>query len=408
MRLARMLAVSSVMVFAFTSLALADSSGRIYGKLTTVDGDVFEGLIRWDKNEASWVDILHGNKELPRKRRRRYRDRERSIKIFGISISRYRERDESGMAQSGVSFGHIKTLEVTDDNAVLLTLKSGHTVELESGSTDIGRSIRGLIIEDRNEGEVEFDWSDVASIDFMQGDSNLKSTFGKRLYGTLTTRRDDKYTGWVCWDVDELVTQDVLDGKQKHRKRKIKFGKIKSIERNNSKSARVTLKDDDEIVLRGTNDVDDSNRGIVIYVEGFGQVKVDWDEFDRLEFESPPSPVKYDEFGGGHRLEGIVYTEDGDQYGGWIRWDDDEEYTWEFLDGNFRGVEYDIEFGNIKEIKRKGYSSSIVTLWDGHSFRLKGTNDVDEDNKGIFIELDNGEEIEIDWGEFNRIEFTRK
>lgn len=408
MKLTKVLVFSSVMVFVFTSLALAESSGRIYGRLTTVDGDVLEGLIRWDKNEASWVDILHGNKELPRKHRRRYRDRERSIKIFGISISRYRERDESGIAQSGVSFGHIKTLEVTDDNAVLLTLKSGQAVELESGSTDIGKSIRGLVIEDSNEGEVEFDWKDMESIDFMQGGSDLKSKFGERLYGTLTTRRDDKYTGWVCWDVDELLTEDVLDGKEKHRKRKIKFGKIQSIERNNSKSARVTLKNDDEMLLRGTNDVDDSNRGIVIYVEGFGQVKVDWDEFDRLEFESPPSQVKYDEFDGGHRLEGIVYTEDGDQYGGWIRWDDDEEYTWEFLDGNFRHVEYDIEFGNIKEIRRKGYRSSIVTLWDGHSFRLRGSNDVDEDNKGILIELDNGEEVEIDWDEFERIEFTKK
>jgi len=403
-----MLAVSSVILFAFTSTALGDSSGRIYGKLTTVDGEVFEGLIRWDKNEASWVDILHGNKELPRRSGKRYRDRERSIKIFGISISRYRERDESGMAQSGVSFGHIKTLEVVDDDTVLLTLKSGQTVEMESGSTDIGKSIRGLVIEDRNEGEIDFDWNDVERIDFMQGGSNLKSIFGERIYGTLTTRRDDKYTGWVCWDVDELFTEDVLDGKQKHRNRKIKFEKIKSIERNNAKSARITMMDGDELVLRGTNDVDDSNRGIVIFVEGFGQVKVDWDEFDRLDFEPPPSPVKYTEFNGGHRLEGIVYTEDGTQYGGWIRWDDDEAYSWEFLDGDFREVEYDIEFSNIKEIKRKGYRSSVVTLWDGHSFRLRGTNDVDEDNKGIFIELDDGEEIEIEWEEFERVEFVKK
>ena len=29
--------------------AVADNSGRIYGKITTEDGDTFEGYIRWDK-----------------------------------------------------------------------------------------------------------------------------------------------------------------------------------------------------------------------------------------------------------------------------------------------------------------------------------------------------------------------
>ncbi len=32
--------------------------------------NVFEGLIRWDKNEASWVDVLDGTKEIDRKKAR--------------------------------------------------------------------------------------------------------------------------------------------------------------------------------------------------------------------------------------------------------------------------------------------------------------------------------------------------
>lgn len=409
----RLVLISLVLMVAASSLALADSSGRIYGRLTTVDGDVFEGLIRWDKNEGSWVDILNGSKELPRSHRKRYRkkyrERKKTIKILGLSITRSRDYEySSGSAQAGIRFGHIEVLEVIDDDTILLTLKSGETVELENYSTDIGDSIRELVIEDKNEGEIELEWDDLERIDFMQGAADLSSNFGERLYGTLTTRRGDEFTGWVCWDVDELFTKDILDGNQKRRKRKVKFGKIDAIERYSSKAATVILKNGDELLLRGTNDVDDDNRGIIISDMGLGQVDVEWDEFDRLEFQSPPGPVTYDEFDGGHLLEGTVYTEDGEQYTGRIRWDDDEEYTWEVLDGDKRDVEFDIEFGYIKEIEKKSYRSSIVTVWDGRSFELRGSNDVDDDNKGVFIELENGDEIEVEWDDFDRVEFIKK
>lgn len=410
MRLLTIFVISAVTVAAMCGGARADSNGRIYGKLTTVDGDVYEGLIRWDKNEASWVDILNGNKELQRSGRsgrRKYHDREKYIKILGITIGRTRSyRYEHGSAQSGMCFGHIESMEITDDDAVRLTLKSGDKVELVGGSTDIGEEIREIIVEDIDEGEIEFEWEDVERIDFMQGRDDLVSNFGERLYGTLTNRRGDEFTGWVCWDVDELFTSDILDGKRNHRKSKIEFGDIDMIERYSSNAAKVLMKNGDEFVLRGTNDVDDSNRGISVYVEGLGQIKMYWDEFGHIKFTSPPHQVPYDEFNGGRRLRGTVYADDGESYTGSIRWDDDEEFSWEILDGDFRDIEFDVEFRHIKKIERRGYHSSIVTLWDDTSLRLKGTNDVDEDNKGIFIELDNGDEIEIEWDEFERIEFA--
>ena len=87
------------------------------------------------------------------------------------------------------------------------------------------------------------------------------------------------------------------------------------------------------------------------------------------------------------------------------RWDDDEECTWEVIDTEFRNVEMDIELGYISTIRRKGCCSAIITLWDGHEFKVKGSNDVDDENKGIFVILDSGEEIEIDWEDFDYVEF---
>lgn len=410
----KILACSLAVVMALAVATAADSAGRIYGRITTVEGDVFEGLIRWDKNEGSWVDVLDGNKELPRKHfrkssRKRYSNRESSIEIFGIKIGgTKRSVFWSNTAQSGVRFGHLKALEVIGDDEVLLVFKSGEEVELEGGSGDIGTDNREIIIEDEDEGEVELVWDDIEMIRFMPAHSRAESNFGERLYGTLTTRRAGEFTGFVCWDMDELFTTDILDGDHKGRSRKIKFGKIVSIERYSSNGAVVTLVNGDELLLRGTNDVDDSNRGIIISDPGFGQLVVDWDEFERLEFTDAPGPVRYDDFDGGRRLTGAVHTEDGDSYSGTIRWDNDEEYTWEILDGNYRDIEFDIEFGLIKEIAKKSYRSSVVTVWDGRSFRLRGSNDVDEDNKGIFVTLADGDEVEIDWEDFSRVEFDRK
>jgi len=387
----------------------ADDSGRIYGEITTVEGDTFEGLIRWDKNEGNWVDILDATKELPKRStykesRRKYRDHETTIKIFGIEIGK---SGWSSSTLSGIRFGHIKTMEVIDDDAVLLTLKSGQEIELSGGGSDIGSGIREIIIEDEHEGEIELVWDDLETIEFVQAPSGTESNFGERLYGTLTTRRGNEYTGFICWDVDELYPTDILDGDEDHRSRKIKFGKIASIERYSSSGAKVTLTNSNQMVLRGTNDVDDDNRGIVISDPGFGQVTVKWDEFDRLDFTKAPHQVRYKEFDGGGRLTGTVYTEDGDSYTGTIRWDDDEEYTWEILNGDYRDVEFDIELGLIKSIEKRSRNSSIVTVWDDRSFRLRGSNDVDEDNKGIFVTLPDGDEVEIEWEDFDRVEFSK-
>lgn len=405
-------------LFVVCALAtIADDSGRIYGKITTVDGDVFKGFIRWDKNEGNWVDMLDGNKDLPKKNfrkarrsaRHKYRDRETTIEIFGIPFGKIRSDglSWSSIAQSGIRFGHIKQLEVIDDDRALLVLKSGQEIELCQGSTDIGTDVREIIIEDEHEGEIELVWDDIETIEFGQAPSGRESNFGERLYGTLTTRRGNEYTGFVCWDIDELFTTDILDGVDKRRRRKIKFGKIVSIERYSSKGATVTLVNGEQMLLRGTNDVDDDNSGIIISDPGFGQVIVYWDEFERLDFKEAPRQVLYKDFDGGQELEGTVYTEDGESYTGTIRWDNDEEYTWEILDGEYHDVQFDIEFGLIKSIEKRSYRSSIVTLLDGRSFRLRGSNDVDEDNKGIFVIFDGGDEIEIEWEDFVRVEFMR-
>ncbi len=108
-RLKYMLKGIAIVFLLTASSFAADNSNRIYGKITTVDGDVFEGLIRWDKNEASWVDLLDGTKEIPKHNKRKYkssrkRSRKSGIEIFGINFGTSTNFSFGNSAQSGIRF----------------------------------------------------------------------------------------------------------------------------------------------------------------------------------------------------------------------------------------------------------------------------------------------------------------
>jgi hypothetical protein len=215
-----------------------------------------------------------------------------------------------------------------------------------------------------------------------------------------------EFTGYVAWDTDEILTSDVLDGNQDGRRHRIPFGDIAAVERAGSSAARVVLTDGEELTLRGTNDVDDGIRGIAISDPALGQVAVDWDDFDDIRFHAAPRDAGgYDLFDGGHPLYGTVETEGGERYTGTIRWDNDEANSWEILDGDDGGVTFDVEFGQIRSIRALGSRSAEVTLLDGRTFELEGSNDVNDDNKGIFVTMGDGDTVLIHWRDFRAVEF---
>ncbi|MFH2037511.1 MAG: hypothetical protein ABIJ45_14000 [Candidatus Zixiibacteriota bacterium] len=401
------------------ALPLSAQQGILYGKIYTVDNEELEGFIRWDKNEASWDDILDGNKELDRQHSKKYksrmrdkyrRDRGRDISVFGIKL--YSEGNNyfswgDDEAQSGIRFGHIKSFIPIGDDRVELELKSGETIELSGGSGDIGDDNREILVDEINEGILELVWDDIDRIDFMPS-PNKETAFGKRLYGKVVTRRGSEFTGFICWDKDEAYDEDILDGDEGRRSRKIPFSKIERIERRSSGSAEVTLKGGKMMSLDDSNDIDSGNRGIVISDLNLGSVVVDWDDFDHIEFADPPKGPSYDSFDGGKKLHGTVYTEDGKKYTGNIRWDDDEEYTWEILDGNVRDIEFNIEFAMIASIEKNSHRGSTVIMKDGREFELRDSNDVDDENKGIFIYSDDDkDEVMVDWYDFEKVEFSK-
>jgi hypothetical protein len=347
---------------------------RLYGTVTTVYGSDFTGYIRWDRNEGSWTDLLDATK--PRRR--------------------------GGSSVSGIRFGHVDRIDVTGRNSATFTLRNGERMELTANASDLGSGLRSLLVEEASGDVVEFQWHDLETIDFEAPGSTPPAQ--SRMHGTLRTRSGLEFTGYVTWDVDEIYSGDILDGDADGRRMRIPFGEIASIERNGSWSSRVTLRSGAQYVLEGTNDVDGSISGIEISDATLGAVKLGWSDFDRVDFHGTDNEVATANFDGGRRITGTVVDRFGDRFEGEIVWDADEAYTWEMLNGEIRGIELHIEFGQIERIE-KSRGGAVVTLRDGREFELSGSNDVDRGNRGLTIRTD-GRDYEVDWSDFAEVTFS--
>lgn len=402
-----------IAIFFFLLFTLLDvafvfsATGRIYGKIYTEDGEVHEGRITWDKNEGIWEDILDCTKSYRPPHYEDYEEEE-SIEIFGLRIS-WSKKGEYSRSSMGIKFGHIQSIRPRSNHKATIYLKSGDKVKVKGYGTDIGSSVREIVIEDPDYGTVKLDWSDLDKVVFKSEPEGLPKDNKIRLLGKLVTRDGDEFLGFITWDQDEIFSTDVLDGEEDRRDWEIPFKNIKKIKRRSRNSATVFLKNGEKIDLSGTNDVNSSNRGILVEDFNFGRVEVDWDDFGEVEFleENEKYLKTYDEYDGGKPLYGTVYTENGDFYTGFITWDDDEKYTWEMLNGDYNDLEVMVEFGQIKSIKKRSFWGAEITLKNGNTFVLENSNDVTDENKGIYI-VTEGKEYSIDWEDFKKVEFKEK
>ncbi|MEM9329071.1 MAG: hypothetical protein AAGA85_25635 [Bacteroidota bacterium] len=388
----------------------AQDEGFIYGKITMEDGDVYQGALRWGKEEVYWTDMFNASKtensNLDYLSRRdidelRYQKRGWDDRVTTWVSSNWSGRDRNFIHQFSCMFGEIKTIRPSRWDEVMVTLQDGTEIEVDGdGYNDIGNKIKVL---DDEIGRIELSWNRIEEIEFRDTPKKLEEKFGDPLFGTVKTSIGE-FTGFVQWDHDERVTTDKLDGDTYDGDVSIAFGKIKSIENRGSRSL-VTLMSGRELELRGSNDVNSGNRGIIVTVAGLGRIDIPWRDFDSVEFVENPtnSGPAYSSFGKNRKLAGTVNTTNGDLKGE-IIFDLDEAYDFEVLNGRDDDIEYVIPFGNIQEIKPRGYRSSEVTLRDGSSLRLERSQDVSEDNTGLLV-FDGNEPTYVVWEEIERIQF---
>ncbi len=396
----------------------AQDNGFIYGKVTTVDGKEYLGAIRWGIEEVFWTDMFNASKEdndnlkyLSRRERDdlddqvrdRYEGRNYGSKIVNWVTGSWSSNDKyDHLHQFSCQFGEIKHMETISRSRVHVTLRNGEVVEVNgNGYNDIGSSIKVL---DGEIGEVRLSWSRIEEIEFLNTPRKLEEKFGDPLYGKVETDNGD-FEGFIQWDHDERVDTDKLDGDTYDGELSIEFKKVASIEKSGNRSD-IVLQGGREFTLRGSNDVNSKNRGIIISNEKFGRVDVPWDEFRKVTFIKQNSNLKsFSDFSKAKELKGTVRTKDGETMSGRLIYDLDETSDIEVLQGKDDDMEYVIPFSKVKKISPKNYDYSRVTLSNGDVLTLGETADVSDRNSGVLVFKGSSDPTYIPWREIESVTF---
>lgn len=391
-------------------LPLAAGEALLYGRVTTHDGTVYEGRLRWGgSEEALWGHYFNGFKgenpwagyvasdRLPKERL--------SLDLFGIELLRW-ERPVTLGRPFMARFGHLARIEprVRD---VWVTLKSGTVVRLDRfGADDLNDGVR---VWDSSRGVVDLTEWRVRSIEFLPSPSRGGGSF--LLHGTVRTRQGD-FTGLIQWDRQDCLGSDEIDGDLAGRALSVRFDAIRSIARHSRDSSLVTLRDGGELLLTGTREVGRGNRGIYVDDRRYGRVLISWDAFQRADFDGEGAGPAYDDFPAGRPLVGRVTTRSGRRLSGRLVYDLDESETTDTLDAPWQGVDYTLPFALVASIELPGAGGAgtphaTVSLRSGETLRLELTGDLGRWHAGLLV-FDGGPRPEyVPWAEVVRVDFDR-
>lgn len=247
------------------------------------------------------------------------------------------------------------------------------------------------------------------------------------IYGKVYTNRNS-YTGPIRWGKEEVLWTDLFNAAKTDKsfdklvpeKKSDSWGdydwNFSSIWENSTThqftcqfgnmKEMVILNDDDVLIrlknggeIRVEDDGNDIGESIQVMDPELGIINVDWDNIDRIEFM--PTPSKLNQVFG-TPLYGTVEGVRKEKYTGFIIWDNDERLSVDKLDGDTEDGDVSVPFGEIVSIERRGGGSYVITK-SGRELRLTGSNDVDDDNRGIFVVSPEIGVIKFSWESFRKL-----
>lgn len=385
------------------------AEGRIHGTVITHAGSRYTGLIRWGGQEAFWDDLFHSAKrDLPyaahAKPAEEPDDSAWWWQLLGRKLAQAID-PAKGRRVFVARFGDIARLEVVGGAGAVMTMRSGTSYRVSGYANDVGAT---LAVTDAEGAEVEIEWGRVDVVELSPAPSGAVFP-GHRLSGTVDAG-SRRFAGFIQWDEDEELSSDRLDGDAEDGRVSIPFSTIAVIEQLSATSARVTLTDRRVMVLKGTNDVNASNRGILIEDPRYGRVRVPWAHFGRAELTRPDgSGPGYGDFATPKRLRGTVTDADGASHAGLLHVDLDAAESWELLEGTSEGITYSIPFSRVRSLERSG-AVVIVTLVSGDELRLDDGETAAGRPIGVVVEAGTGAEAGeafVPWRDLRRIDLDR-
>lgn len=406
--------------------AFVEAPGFLYGRVSTYDGSVYEGRLRWGGGEeAFWGDYFNGVKDVNPWAAYTPLDEaaEERSGFFGIEFPWEEPRVDLSrpfMAR----FGDIARIEARGDGVrgmiedraefdpdVRVVLKSGAVFDLDRlSASDFDDGVR---VWDGERGVVDLGPREVRSIELLP--TAPLAAAPDRLYGTVRTRQGE-FTGFLQWDREAAVGRDRLVGRTSSGEVGLRFDAVRAIIRRPDGDSQVTLADGREVVLSGTRAVGSGNRGVYVDDPRYGRVLVSWDAFERVDFRPGSggpggTGPAYGDFLPGRPLTGRVTTRAGRRLDGRLVYDLDESETTETLDAPAGGVDYTVPFGLIASVALpesggRGGAAATLTLRSGESLALERAGDLGDSNAGVLVFADGRESPEyVPWTDVERIDF---
>jgi len=400
----------AVLVLAATAWLRAEPAvdsparGRIHGTVTTHAGSRYTGLIRWGGQEAFWDDLFQSAKlDLPYASYAKQVEEPDDSEWWWQAAARKLAQavdPAKGRRVFVARFGDIARIEVVGGAGAVITMRSGTSYRVSGYANDVGAT---LTVTDAELGEVEVAWGRVDVVELSPAPPGAVFA-GFRLSGTVDAG-SHRLTGFIQWDEDEGLSTDRLDGDAEGGRVSIPFSTIAAIEQLSAASARVTLTDRRAMVLKGTNDVNASNRGILIEDPRYGRVRVPWAHFRRAELtRREGSGPGYGDFATPKHLRGTVTDAEGARHAGLLHVDLDAAESWELLEGTSEGITYSIPFSRVRSLERSG-AVVIVTLVSGEELRLDDGETAAGRPVGVVVEAGaEAEETFVPWRKLRRID----
>lgn len=151
----------------------------------------------------------------------------------------------------------------------------------------------------------------------------------------------------------------------------------------------AVVRDGREVALRGPSRDIDSD--LLVYGKTDKPVDLAWDDVREIRFAAAPATAApY-----ARRLAGTVEARVGMLVGN-LQWDTSECTSLDVLDSD----QEDVPLEKVRRIARNRRGGSSVTLVDGRTLELEGTNDVGEGNRGVAVEVAGLGRVLVPWNRF--------
>lgn len=263
------------------------------------------------------------------------------------------------------------------------------------------------------------------------------------IYGTVTWPDGEQLTGFIRWKSEEACWDDLfhcgyrdnpwkdhldLDKLRAERRREyyenhglidrlmyslheddknpldwrmflIRLGDLQRIEIHDGEDDFAVAADGSRHQIGGYGN--DAGADLLVYAGQEEPTEIKWNDLASIAF----LPVPADAIAYAERLYGTVESTEG-TFTGYIQWDVTECLSTDILDARQKGKNRDFPMGDIRSLARaEKKNATVITLKDGTTETLGGSNDVDKGNRGIMVESPEYGRVIIPWKRFFKVTF---